>query len=198
MNIYKKAIQTPFTEQVGWLMLGSLEMDLEDWTTWFEEEIRKLQMEKALLLQRPRGKDIKICLLNKFLFDGVKKSDQPAGRKGVRAIHVEFAKDQKDAGAQLLREVLRSEAFSRRCNLPTRLVPGFKRQSGGEEQKKVVKAIHYQRKAQASISRSNTWDVMDINTPIEKLKNRTIRRNMLDMTTKDSKEKLFFSINQKE
>jgi hypothetical protein len=181
-SMYDKALQEPHTTCVGWLLYSDQEMQAEYWVAYFLRAFHVLADR-----QYPDGgpeceamKAVKIGLQFKYIWDGSNKSDRPASYKGVRALHVEFTKDQAIRGLRMIREVLAQD--NNMCNINMRIVPLFQKTSGGGLKDKIRAAIELHRKAGLSLMSTTNHDCVDMDREISAI-GLSLRDLIMRMTT---------------
>jgi hypothetical protein len=182
-SVYDKALQEPHTACVGWILYSDQDMLPEYWVDFFLQAFSDLADST-----HPGGgaecqamKAVRIGLQFKYIWDGTNKSDRPAGHKGVRALHVEFTKEQSTRGLKIIREVLALE--SSMCNLRQRIVPMFQKSTTSGLKQKIRAAIELHRKAGMSMTSTTNYDCVDIDRPISALEGKSLRDLIMAMTT---------------
>lgn len=202
MKIYKKALQTAHAACIGWLHMSHGDMDLQDWTLWFERQIRALQF-RDLLAKDPQAPTdtapkLRLGLKRSFLWDGSKKGGKKHNDKykngmksaydgGQRAVFVEFEKAYHELGYHYFREVLKSEAFAKRCNIPMQLIPKYSYGLDPKEQQKVKHTIQLHGKVLACLERDFNEHVYNIDARNDKMANLTLRELILGWKLTNSK-----------
>lgn len=186
MKAYPKSLQAAHTTNVGWLYSSHGDFEVETWTTWFENQFSSILRATNSFARAP-----KIGLQVKFLWDGTKKGNTAIktteGKKkktGTRAVFVDFKKGEDTLGATLLRQVLKSAAFRKRCNLVMKLVPKFSPYDDPEVQEKIRGSIFYHEKTLACLTRDFSSMIYNIDSPNQHLEDKTLRELILEMKFK--------------
>ena len=190
----RHALQTAYTETVGWILYSLPSMNVEFWTSYINTWIR-VNFQKD-----PKHPPPVIGLEHRAIYDGLGKEAQKAMSKeerwAKRALHVICKRGEKMQTTGIIRAFLKSAAFTTMCKLPARLIPPLPyspnfifRQKYQEATMKHMKLTHFG---------TDTFTVFAFPSPDKKcgfLKDTpTIRSLLFSVKARDSPNGLFLSV----
>jgi hypothetical protein len=193
-SMYKKNIQAAHTENVGWLWGSYRDMDIDYLRDWLETIFINYDIRNKVSRKEP----LKLGLWNKPVWDGTKKSDRPAGKKGVFGVHLDGEMGNAKTIQSYTRKALASPEFKKSFGIRMHLIPRLTFRDSPHQKKKFQVALQKHSHLVACLERAYTWELgADIEHDSQKLGMVNLRALVFRWKAKGTEEQLFVGIDKK-